>query len=112
MAKKRESQKVEEAKVAYDGPGNKGWNLVTKTRLSSKNQITIPVAICRALDMRPGDEILLIPGTDHLWIERAPRTPEEWIAKTQGSMAHVEEWSTKQKVDAWVRNERDSWDRE
>ena len=111
MRKQRESHKVAEARVAYEIPAKNAWNLVAKTRLSSKNQITIPVAICRKLDMLPGDEILLIPGSDHLWIERAPRSPEEWVEKTEGSMAHVDEWSTKEKIDAWVRAGRDERDR-
>jgi AbrB family looped-hinge helix DNA binding protein len=116
MAKKAKpaagSKLQEVAATAYDAGGASMTPPVIKTKISSKNQITVPVAICRALDIRPGDEIMLMKMGDGVWLERSPRTPEEWIEKTQGSMAHVEEWSTKEKIDAWVRRERESWDRD
>lgn len=89
-----------------------GWLPLMDSRLSSKNQITLPVAVTRALDWRPGDDVTLMVHGDMVVLHRSPRTPEEWLESVAGTMTHVEEWSSKEKIDAWVRAERDSWDRE
>ncbi|MGH7621249.1 MAG: AbrB/MazE/SpoVT family DNA-binding domain-containing protein [Gemmatimonadaceae bacterium] len=81
------------------------------TRLSSKNQITLPVAMVRDLGMKAGDEINLRLLGDTIYVSRRPQTPEEWIAKFSGSI-HVPGWETKEKIDAYVREERDSWTRD
>jgi AbrB family looped-hinge helix DNA binding protein len=81
------------------------------TRLSSKNQITLPVAMVRALGWKPGDEIDLHvwDGAIHLRKQLGDHELLDWL---QGSMAHVPEWSTKEAIDEYIRNERDSWNRE
>ena len=88
-----------------------GWLPLMDSRLSSKNQITLPVAMTRALDWRPGDEVTLMVHGDMVVLHRSPRTPEEWLESVTGTMTQVEEWGSKEKIDAWVRAERDSWDR-
>lgn len=101
-----------EWKIADDpAEGPAGWLPLMDSRLSSKNQITLPVAVTRALDWRPGDDVTLMVHGDMVVLHRSPRTPEEWLESVTGTMAHVEEWGSKEKIDAWVRAERDSWDR-
>ena len=81
------------------------------TRLSSKNQLTLPVAMVRALGLEAGDEINLRVLGDTIYVSRRPQTAEEWIAKFSGNI-HVPGWETKEKIDAYVKRERDSWTRE
>ena len=82
------------------------------TRLSAKNQITLPAAMVRQLGLRAGDEIDLLALEQRVTLERRPRTPEEWVDRLAGALSHVAEWATDEKIDAWVRGERESWDRE
>ncbi len=81
------------------------------TRLSSKNQITLPVAMVRALGWKAGDEIDLLVWDGAIQIRKQLRGDEllDWL---HGSMAHVPEWSTKEAADEYVRQERASWDRD
>jgi len=81
------------------------------TRLSSKNQITLPVAMVRGLGLKAGDEISLRVLGDTIYLSRRPQTAEEWLAKFSGSI-HVPGWETKESIDAYVQGERDSWTRE
>ncbi len=81
------------------------------TRLSSKNQITLPVHIVRQLGLRPGDEIDLLVVGGTIQLERLPRTPREWVEKYRGSI-DVSGWETKERIDAYVRGERESWTRD
>jgi AbrB family looped-hinge helix DNA binding protein len=82
------------------------------TRLSSKNQITLPAAMVRLVGLRPGDELDVREVDGAILLERRPRTPEEWADRLQGTLAGAPEWGTKDKIDAWVRRERDGWDRD
>lgn len=82
-----------------------------RTRLSSKNQITLPVSIVRQLGLKPGDEIDMSVWGDELIMHRRPQTAEEWIARFSGRI-HVPGWETQEKIDTYVREERDSWNRE
>jgi AbrB family looped-hinge helix DNA binding protein len=101
---------VGEARLAYrvEAPTDL-WSGATTT-LSSKNQITLPAAMCRALDIRPGDKLDLWVNGRSIIVERMPRTPEEWIETTAGAMSHVPEWESDEKIDAWVRGIRSEWD--
>ena len=78
------------------------------TRLSSKNQITLPVHMVRELGLTAGDEIDLLLDGETIQLERRPRTPEEWVARYQGS-TRVPGWETRERIDAYVRGERESW---
>ncbi|MHB8376583.1 MAG: AbrB/MazE/SpoVT family DNA-binding domain-containing protein [Dehalococcoidia bacterium] len=81
------------------------------TRLSSKNQITLPVNIVRQLGLRAGDEIDLLVLGGTVQLERLPRTPREWVERYRGSIS-VPGWETKEQIDAYVRGERESWTRD
>jgi bifunctional DNA-binding transcriptional regulator/antitoxin component of YhaV-PrlF toxin-antitoxin module len=80
------------------------------TRLSSKNQITLPVAMVRQLGLQPGDELDLTVVGEAIRVERRPKTPQEWVDRLAGSMSHVPEWQTDEDIDAYVRRERESWE--
>ena len=109
-------QSIREARAAYDARDEavrlRPATGVTVTRLSSKNQITVPVVYVRALELQAGDEVQVMVVGDMIVLQRHPRTAEEWEARLCGSMSHVPEWRTAEDIDAWVRRERDSWDRE
>jgi hypothetical protein len=64
----------------------------------------------RALHIEPGDEVDLRALGDTI-VSRRPQTPDEWVAKFAGSMK-IRGWGTKEEIDAYVREERDSWTRE
>jgi bifunctional DNA-binding transcriptional regulator/antitoxin component of YhaV-PrlF toxin-antitoxin module len=122
MTKKRElypeqdpnrGTRVEEARVPYMVSPLQPPSVIemATTRLSSKNQITLPVAMVRMLGLRPGDEVDLTAWQDAIRVERH-LDGEDLLTDLEGSMAHVPEWSTKEKIDEYIRNERDSWNRE
>ncbi len=102
---------LREARVAYLAAPPSETEDHAITRLSSKNQITLPVAMVRALALRPGDEINLRILADTIYLSRRPQTAEEWIAKFSGNI-HVPGWETKESIDAYVQEERDSWTRD
>lgn len=111
QAHPRREHSLQEARVAYiAGPPSETEDHAI-TRLSSKNQITLPVAMVRALGMQAGDEINLRILGDTIYLSRRPQTADEWIAKFSGSI-HVPGWETKEKIDAYVQQERDSWTRD
>ncbi|MEX2246840.1 MAG: AbrB/MazE/SpoVT family DNA-binding domain-containing protein [Dehalococcoidia bacterium] len=89
---------------------SRAWAATSK--LSSKHQVTLPAAMVRRLDLKAGDQLDLLLMNGAIWLERRPRTAKEWVARLRGSLAHVPEWRTKEDIDAWVRRERDSWDRD
>jgi bifunctional DNA-binding transcriptional regulator/antitoxin component of YhaV-PrlF toxin-antitoxin module len=82
-----------------------------RSRISAKNQITLPVAMTRRLDWRPGDEVSLMIYDDLIVLTRLPRTPEEWTTWLAGSIDYPE-WRTKESIDAWLKSEREGWERE
>jgi bifunctional DNA-binding transcriptional regulator/antitoxin component of YhaV-PrlF toxin-antitoxin module len=81
------------------------------TRLSGKNQITLPVAMVRALGWRAGDEVDLLIDGGEIWLRRRLQG-KALLDRLQGALGDVPEWSTRERIDGWVRGERDSWDRE
>ena len=102
---------VQEARAVYRVEPHDAASDHAVTRLSSKNQLTLPVAMVRALGLVPGDEINLRVLGDTIYVSRRPQTAEEWIAKFSGNI-HVPGWETQEKIDAYVQRERDSWTRE
>lgn len=73
-------------------------------KLSSKNQITIPVDVLRELGLRAGDEVVVSAVNGH--IEVTPRP--DWIEEFAGSMPGV--WPGGDAVE-YVRELRREWDR-
>lgn len=107
------THRVEEARAVYMAtpPLEQQTAEYGTTRLSSKNQITLPVSMVRQLGLRAGDELDLLALGETIQLERRPGSPQEWIARYRGSLS-VPEWSTEEAADAYVRGERDSWNRE
>lgn len=104
---------VGEARVEYlVYPQDDELEVRVTTRLSSKNQITLPVAMVRRLGLRSGDEIDLMVDGDMIQAEKRPKTPQEWIERLRGALAGTPEWKNKDSIDAWIRGERESWGRE
>jgi len=101
-------KRVREARAEYvvadDAPG------LATTRLSSKNQITIPAAMVRALGLEPGDSLMLVRSNGSLTLTRRPRTPDEWLERVGGSMSHVPDWSSDEAIDEWCRRLRHGGD--
>ena len=81
------------------------------TRLSGKNQITLPVAIMRTLGWKAGDEVDLMIDGEEIWLRRR-LAGKHLLDRLEGALSYVPEWGSKERIDAWVRGERDSWDRE
>lgn len=71
------------------------------SRISSKNQITIPVEVLREAGLRPGDDVRVRPaGHGRVELERST----DWIEKWAGSMPGV--WPPGE-----VDRLRDEWER-
>ena len=102
---------LREARLAYDAGIAPSTKDVAVTRLSSKNQLTVPVALVRALGLIAGDEVELMIVGETLMVERRPQTWDEWNTKMRGALAGVPGWNTREGIDAWVNGERDSWER-
>lgn len=116
MPSKKKPNAVKEVRALYQVPdagetGESDWLPLMDSRLSSKNQITIPVRMSRALDWQAGDEIGLMLHGDMIVLSRLPQTPAEWRDHLRGSVDRPE-WGSKEAIDTWVRAERDSWDRD
>jgi bifunctional DNA-binding transcriptional regulator/antitoxin component of YhaV-PrlF toxin-antitoxin module len=107
MAKKRNEPKVAEAKLAYRADSQPLYPVFGTTKLSSKNQITLPVAYVRDLGLQPGDEIIIWLEKGHMVLEKRLHG-KELLDSLQGSMKDPE-WKTKEDIDAWIRSLREEW---
>ena len=102
--------KVGEAQIAYLAPPPPVNVIETSvTRLSGKNQVTIPVAMVRMLGLKPGDELALLAMNGAIYVEKQLRG-RELHEQLRGSMKHVPEWSTKEAIDAYIRDGREDDD--
>jgi bifunctional DNA-binding transcriptional regulator/antitoxin component of YhaV-PrlF toxin-antitoxin module len=72
-----------------------------RMRLSSKNQVTIPVVVLREMGVRPGDELEIVPRGREAVIRSATKSP--WL-KRAGSLTGV--WPPDH-----LESLRDEWDR-
>jgi bifunctional DNA-binding transcriptional regulator/antitoxin component of YhaV-PrlF toxin-antitoxin module len=78
------------------------------TRLSGKNQLTVPVAVARSLGWLPGDEIELRVEGEGVYMEKKlPRI--QALRRLRGRLA--EAWPDKDSGDNYARGERAAWDR-
>jgi AbrB family looped-hinge helix DNA binding protein len=107
----QDGKRVAEAALQYRVPDPyAGGPQYGETRLSSKNQITIPAEMVRALGLRAGDGIMLWMEHDSIVLEKKLQGGE--LLENLGGSLQYPEWSTKEKVDQWIRGERDSWERD
>lgn len=111
MPGKRKDTKVEEAMPAYQAdPRPARPPSFTFSKLSSKNQITLPVAYLRELGLKPGDEVVIWLGKGDLTLERRLHG-KELLDSLQGSIKSGE-WSTPEGTLKWLKDIRDEWDRD
>ena len=78
----------------------------TSSRISSKNQITIPVEVLREVNLKPGDQIEFMIDKEER-IVLAPSSEQEWkkaLRKLAGSMPGLHESFD-------YKKEREEWDR-
>ena len=84
MTKDNIESKVSEAALEYIS-GHRQDESVVST-ISSKNQITLPVHLLRALGLKPGDRVALTQEDGKLILR--PR-PKDWVGHYAGSLAGI-----------------------
>jgi AbrB family looped-hinge helix DNA binding protein len=107
LTKDTAHSKVREAVLEYLTTAAEGAPEVAVTKMSSKNQITLPVAMVRRLGLEPGRRLTLRLEDDHIILRPEP---EDWVEYLHGSMKGVY-GNTREEMDAYVRRERASWRR-
>ena len=78
----------------------------TSSRISSKNQITIPVEVLREVNLKPGDQVEFMIDKEER-IVLAPSAEQEWkktLRKLAGTMPGLGESFD-------YKKEREEWDR-
>lgn len=111
MARKGDEEaKVAEAKLEYLAERSTGTPRMAFTKLSSKNQITLPVAYVRGLGLEAGDEVVVWLEKGHIVLEKR-LYGRELLDSLAGSI-QSDAWSSKEKIDKWVSDLRDEWERE
>ncbi len=78
---------------------------MSKTTISSKNQITLPARLLREIGLKPGDQLAV--ELDGLRLILHPR-PKDWVSYTAGSMPGYY-GKTKEEVDAYIEELRGEW---
>ena len=78
---------------------------VATAKLSSKHQITLPVAMVRRLGLQPGRRLILRLEGDRILLRPEP---EDWVEYYRGRLKGVY-GSTVEEMDEYVRKERASW---
>jgi len=74
--------------------------------LSSKRQVTLPAAMVRELGLVAGDKLVAHVEGDTITLRPRPRS---WVEYVSGSLKGTY-GSTKEEVDAYIREVRDGWD--
>lgn len=91
-----------------EAPGLRGgWMMAGNpvTTLSSKHQITLPVAVVRALGLAPGDKLSVRIEDGHVVPHPQPR---DWVAHLAGSMPGYYA-RTREEVEAYPAEVRGDW---
>jgi antitoxin PrlF len=65
-------------------------DILLKSKLSSKSQITVPKKICKILDIEPGEDILYDIVEDTVRIRKARPIDLDWIRSQE---SHLTEWT-------------------
>ena len=102
LTKRSGGSKVKEAALEY--LTNEAGSM-SKTTISSKNQITLPARLLREIGLKPGDQLAV--ELDGLRLILHPR-PKDWVSYTAGSMPGYY-GKTKEDVDTYIREVRGSW---
>ncbi|MGI6308204.1 MAG: AbrB/MazE/SpoVT family DNA-binding domain-containing protein [Dethiobacteria bacterium] len=75
-------------------------------KVSSKNQVTIPIEICRKLNVKKGSRLIMEIADGKIIITPEP---ENYVEHYYG-MAKGTYGKTVEEIDAYVQDERGSWD--
>jgi len=75
------------------------------TTLSSKHQITLPIAVVRTLGLAPGDKLSVRIEDGHVVLRPQPR---DWVAYLAGSMPGYY-GRTREEVEAYLAEVRGDW---
>ena len=97
--------KVGEAVLEYLTGAAERQPRVALSKLSSKNQITLPVAILRELGLRPGDRLTVRLEDGRIVLK--PR-PKDWVQHYRGRLRGTYGRSIEE-TERYVRGERESW---
>jgi antitoxin ChpS len=105
LTKRTPRGKVREVALAYLTEGASPMSEVATAKLSSKHQITLPVAMVRRLGLEPGDRLAVGVEGDRIVLRPQPR---DWVEYYHGRLKGVY-GSTIAEMDEYVRKERASW---
>jgi len=105
LTKQFRGRKVKETALAYLTEGVSPMSEVATAKLSSKHQITLPVAMVRRLGLQPGRRLILRLEGDRILLRPEP---EDWVEYFHGRLKGVY-GSTIEEMDEYVRKERASW---
>jgi antitoxin ChpS len=107
LTKRSPGGKVREAVSAYLTEGRSAMSDVATAKLSSKHQITLPVAMVRRLGLEAGRRLILRLEGDQILLRPEP---EDWVEYYRGRLRGVY-GSSVEEIDEYVRKERESWRR-
>jgi len=105
LTKRTPRGKVREVALAYLTEDAGPMAEVATAKLSSKHQITLPVAMVRRLGLEPGDRLAV--GVEEDRIVLRPR-PRDWVEYYRGRLRGVY-GSSVEEIDEYIRKERESW---
>lgn len=80
--------------------------LYRPVRVSTKGQVVIPQAIRRRLGIKPGDRLVIVGGENEAIVMKAKR-----YAESIRGMAGGVYGKTRMEIDAYVRGERQTWEK-
>jgi bifunctional DNA-binding transcriptional regulator/antitoxin component of YhaV-PrlF toxin-antitoxin module len=87
-----------------------GNGVIATTRLSAKNQITLPVRMVRSMGLKAGDEVdITVIDADAVVVSKALRG-KALIRRLRGSMGSAP-WDTHEAIEGYVKAEREAWRR-
>ena len=105
LTKQPSGRKVREVALAYLTEGASAMSEVATAKLSSKHQITLPVAMVRRLGLEPGDRLAVRVEEDRIVLRPRPR---DWVEYYRGRLRGVY-GSSVEEIDEYIRKERESW---
>lgn len=80
-----------------------------QTRLSGKNQLTMPVSVTRLLGWEPGDTIEIRVSGEGVYMEKKLNRNEA-LRRLRGSLAGA--WPNRESAERYAQAERASWEDE
>jgi AbrB family looped-hinge helix DNA binding protein len=91
--------------VAYLTEDVSAMSEIATAKLSSKHQITLPVAMVRRLGLEAGDRLAVKVEEDRIILRPQPKN---WVEYYRGRLRGVY-GSSVEEIDEYIRKERESW---